>query len=641
MITHIVRKNKLIPLCTLKINILSNNLQFAYILYKFKNLFQFFVTFTIFHPSHIYYFKHLYHIIQNSLSLDMKLFKLGDITSDIRHNLATNPLVNNDTKHLSKLISTERSVWNSLNSWANDQGDSSKCLAVWGRSEDNDLCDVTEKVGILTAKLAKLGTNLAIQYERYRTGLKEIRNEEEKMREQRTKKEALWSKIEREERKSKRTDTIEQKLKDLRKELEIMEKDTIEEETQLADFKRKKLRSALMIQFDAWYEFGQKLVILAGSSKEIVDQIPIDYTKPGDSRAPYHGKELTEQIVINATKSLDEWTTSQKLLTYQPSIQEDFQTTHSRTNSQISDLQPDPRIYSQHSRTNSQTSDLQSSPQIHSQRSRTFSQTSSLQTDPQTTNIQTDSQTTYSNSQSSSVISLNTLSPPANPNPPQNTPIVENSEFSFEQKHLPYVLPVLPELPTDKFSNYFEDSPNSTEINHNNNDDDDDDDNFLNQSTTESFREIKDMKNISDISVTAVVAAATAAATLSIRSEKNNTSSPPSVVGTSLEVQIFPPPDQRKDDQKIPNPIDPINSIQSDPLSRQLPSLPQPTTVTTTTTETVSQEDIPISDIPNQDNQSYSPSTPTVTTIDTTTADTTDPTLKKHVHFNDIEVEIP
>ncbi|CAG8532364.1 6912_t:CDS:2 [Diversispora eburnea] len=456
----------------------------------------------------------------------MKLFKLGDITSDIRHNLATNPLVNNDIKHLNKLINTERSVWNSLNNWANDQADSSKCLAVWGRSEDIDLCDVTEKLGILTAKLAKLGTNLATQYGIYRA--------------------------------------VEQKLKDLRKELEIVEKDTIEEETQLADFKRKKLKSALMIQFDAWYEFGQKLVTLTSSGKEIVDQIPIEDTKPGDPRAPYHGKEETEQIVINAIKSVDEWapSKSQKLLTYQPistdfqtsDLQKDFQITHSQTNSQISDLQISDLQTSdlQKDFTNSQSFDLQSDPRIHSQtnsqpdprihsqHSRTTSQTSNLQPDPQTTNIQADSQSqlqiqpTYS--------SIDTLSPLMDPKPPQNTPIIENSEFSFERRNLP--LPVLPELPTDKFSNYFEDSTDSTDINNNNDD-------VLNQSTTESYQNTTQSTSSSSPGGQAkesIIFNETITSKPSPVRILNQTDivSPLSTVGTSLEIQIVSPPDQQK-----------------------------------------------------------------------------------------------
>jgi len=44
----------------------------------------------------------------------------------------------------------------------------------------------------------------------------------------------------------------------------------------LADFKRKKLQTALLLQLDALLEFGEKLVIITNYSREIVDQIPTE-----------------------------------------------------------------------------------------------------------------------------------------------------------------------------------------------------------------------------------------------------------------------------------------------------------------------------------------------------------------------------
>ncbi|CAG8621086.1 16661_t:CDS:2, partial [Acaulospora colombiana] len=65
-------------------------------------------------------------------------------------------------------------------------------MAIWGRSEDVDLGDVTEKLSILTTKLSESASVLADKYVQYRTQLKEIRSREEKMKEQRIKKETLW-----------------------------------------------------------------------------------------------------------------------------------------------------------------------------------------------------------------------------------------------------------------------------------------------------------------------------------------------------------------------------------------------------------------------------------------------------------------
>ena len=72
--------------------------------------------------------------------------------------------------------------------------------------------------------------NLADRYAQYRGHLKDIRAREESMKDQRLRKETLWNKIEKEERKasnSKRPESAEQKLKDFHKDLEKIEKETI------------------------------------------------------------------------------------------------------------------------------------------------------------------------------------------------------------------------------------------------------------------------------------------------------------------------------------------------------------------------------------------------------------------------------
>jgi len=60
----------------------------------------------------------------------------------------------------------------------------------------------------------------------------------------------------------------------------------------LADFKRQKLQTALLLQLDALLEFGEKLVIITNYSREIVDQIPTETTSPGEPRKTYTGKKI-------------------------------------------------------------------------------------------------------------------------------------------------------------------------------------------------------------------------------------------------------------------------------------------------------------------------------------------------------------
>ncbi|CAG8664553.1 1041_t:CDS:2 [Funneliformis caledonium] len=241
-------------------------------------------------------------------------FHLDTVATDIRRNLTSiNSIVNNDTKHLTKLLAAERGVCDSLSTLTYEQNEAAKYLSIWGKSEDVDLGDITEKLALLFAKLSEYEGILAERYAQYRGHLKDIRSREETMREHRLKKESLWNKIEKEERKashSKHPEAAEQKLKEFQKELEKVEKESLEgnlQETALADFKRQKLQTALLLQLDGFLEFGEKLLIIANYSRDIVEQISVETTTPGEPRKTYTGYEKTSQAISNATAALSAW----------------------------------------------------------------------------------------------------------------------------------------------------------------------------------------------------------------------------------------------------------------------------------------------------------------------------------------------
>ncbi|CAJ0768233.1 23671_t:CDS:2, partial [Entrophospora sp. SA101] len=239
----------------------------------------------------------------------IKNLHLDNITNDLRRNLSS---VNTRGLYYS-ILANFRGVWNALSTLTLEQNEAAKYLNIWGRSEDVDLADVTDKVGTLLVKISEAEGILANKLAQYRAQLKEIRTREDRMKEQRSKKEALWNKIEREERKPKRSDLAEQKLSELHSELNRAESESLEEETALADFKRQRLRDALTLQLESFYEFGEKLIMITGFCKEIVDQIPIETTTPGEPRAPYYGKDKTTTSFSNCISSLSSWTTPQEL----------------------------------------------------------------------------------------------------------------------------------------------------------------------------------------------------------------------------------------------------------------------------------------------------------------------------------------
>ncbi|CAG8443146.1 8673_t:CDS:2 [Ambispora leptoticha] len=161
----------------------------------------------------------------------MKAIKggLDNISNDLRRNLnAVNPHLGNP--HLSKLLTSEKAIWNSLSTWSYEHNESSKYLVAWGKSEGNDLNDVTEKLAYLIAKMSEVEGVLADKYSQYRTHLKDIRTRESSIKDQRFKKESYWSKIEKEERRastSKHPEANQAIIAKYHKELEKLEKESI------------------------------------------------------------------------------------------------------------------------------------------------------------------------------------------------------------------------------------------------------------------------------------------------------------------------------------------------------------------------------------------------------------------------------
>ena len=57
---------------------------------------------------------------------------------------------------MSKLLTAERGVWNSLSTLTYEQSEAAKYLTIWGKSEGADLSDITEKFGLLITKLSEI-----------------------------------------------------------------------------------------------------------------------------------------------------------------------------------------------------------------------------------------------------------------------------------------------------------------------------------------------------------------------------------------------------------------------------------------------------------------------------------------------------
>ncbi len=81
-------------------------------------------------------------------------------------------------------------------------------------------------------------------------------------------------------------------------------------EAQLSNITREKLKAAYTYQFDALQEHCEKLAIIAGYGKhllELVDDTPVT---PGETRAAYDGYEASKAIIQDCENALTNWVTA-------------------------------------------------------------------------------------------------------------------------------------------------------------------------------------------------------------------------------------------------------------------------------------------------------------------------------------------
>lgn len=172
------------------------------------------------------------------------------------------------------------------------------------------MSDVTDKLGVLIYEIGELEDQFVDRYDQYRVTIKSIRNIEASVQPSR-------------DRKAKITDQIAQlKYKDpnsprivvLEQELVRAEAESLVAEAQLSNITREKLKAAFTYQFDALREHCEKVAIVAGYGKhllELVDDTPVT---PGESRPAYDGYEASKAIIQDCEDALTNWVQSKSVV---------------------------------------------------------------------------------------------------------------------------------------------------------------------------------------------------------------------------------------------------------------------------------------------------------------------------------------
>jgi sphingolipid long chain base-responsive protein PIL1/LSP1 len=81
-------------------------------------------------------------------------------------------------------------------------------------------------------------------------------------------------------------------------------------EAQLSNITREKLKAAFTYQFDALREHCEKVAIIAGYGKHLLELIDDTPVTPGETRQAYDGYDASKAIIQDCEDALTHWVTS-------------------------------------------------------------------------------------------------------------------------------------------------------------------------------------------------------------------------------------------------------------------------------------------------------------------------------------------
>lgn len=185
-----------------------------------------------------------------------------------------------------------------------------KQLSSWGEDGDDDVSDVTDKLGVLIYEIGELEDQFIDKYDQYRITLKSVRNIEASVQPSRDRKQKITDQIAQLKYKDPNSD----KIIVLEQELVRAEAESLVAEAQLSNITRDKIKAAFNYQFDAIREHSEKLALIAGYGKSLLELLDDTPVTPGETRPSYDGYEASKQIIIDCENALASWTLDQAVV---------------------------------------------------------------------------------------------------------------------------------------------------------------------------------------------------------------------------------------------------------------------------------------------------------------------------------------
>lgn len=209
-------------------------------------------------------------------------------------------------KKLAQLVKMEKNVMRSMELVGRERMEVAQQLSFWGEACDDDVSDVTDKLGVLLYEVGELEDQYVDRYDQYRVTIKSIRNIEASVQPSRDRKQKITDQI----AQLKYKEPNSPKIVVLEQELVRAEAESLVAEAQLSNITREKVKAAFTYQFDALREHCEKLAIIAGYGKHLLELIDDTPVTPGETRNAYDGYEASKAIVQDCEDALTNWVTS-------------------------------------------------------------------------------------------------------------------------------------------------------------------------------------------------------------------------------------------------------------------------------------------------------------------------------------------
>lgn len=173
------------------------------------------------------------------------------------------------------------------------------------------MSDITDKIGVLLYEIGELEDQYIDRYDQHRVTMKSIRNIEASVQPCRDRKQKILDQIAYLKYKDPNSD----KIVVLEQELVRAEAESLVADAQLSNITREKIKAAYSYQFDALREHCEKVAMISGYGKHLLDLIDDTPVQPGEIRRAYDGYEASRAVVQDCENALTNWVSANAAVT--------------------------------------------------------------------------------------------------------------------------------------------------------------------------------------------------------------------------------------------------------------------------------------------------------------------------------------